>query len=64
MKSTFPSRGSSIPTTFNPGSNGSVDAGGLPPPTTPPKDRLVVGVDFGTTYSGTYTHCNHGNHVA
>ncbi|USP80915.1 uncharacterized protein yc1106_08189 [Curvularia clavata] len=52
MESLFPRRGSSIPTTFNPGSNGSVDASSVPLSTTTAKDRLVVGVDFGTTYSG------------
>lgn len=52
MEAQFPRRGSSIPTTFNPGSNGSMGAGSVPLSTTTAKDRLVVGVDFGTTYSG------------
>ncbi|OWY57130.1 hypothetical protein AA0119_g9414 [Alternaria tenuissima] len=52
MSHTFPNRGSSIPYTFNPGSNATVDITSVPEIGGPTKDRLVVGVDFGTTYSG------------
>jgi hypothetical protein len=50
MMNSFPAR-SNIPYTFNPVSNHE-----SPPSLTPSKpvqDRLIVGVDFGTTYSGT-----------
>ncbi|KAI1509974.1 Hsp70 family protein [Pyrenophora tritici-repentis] len=51
MNSTLPNRGSNIPYTFDPGNNASVDVGIVSPANTT-QDRLVVGVDFGTTYSG------------
>ncbi|KAF2639252.1 actin-like ATPase domain-containing protein [Massarina eburnea CBS 473.64] len=42
-----------IPITFNPGSNhGSVIATSGAPKQSVAQDRLIVGVDFGTTYSG------------
>jgi len=52
MNSTLPNRGSNIPYTFDPGNNASVDVGIVSPTNTTAQDRLVVGVDFGTTYSG------------
>lgn len=53
MDSTFPNRGSNIPYAFNPGANASVATGvGTSPHASTTQDRLIVGVDFGTTYSG------------
>lgn len=53
MNSTFLNRGSNVPYAFNPGSNAGIATGvssiGQPSTT---EDRLIVGVDFGTTYSG------------
>jgi hypothetical protein len=53
MNGGFSARDSNIPYAFNPGSNHS------PAPTvsgasksSAAQDRLIVGVDFGTTYSG------------
>ncbi|ORY11639.1 Hsp70 family protein-like protein [Clohesyomyces aquaticus] len=51
MNSSFSSRGTNPPYAFSPASNAS------PAPATasaakPTQDRLIVGVDFGTTYSG------------
>ncbi|KAF2741105.1 actin-like ATPase domain-containing protein [Polyplosphaeria fusca] len=51
--SAFSTRGSNVPYAFNPGANHSAaptTAGASKPSTT--QDRLIVGVDFGTTYSG------------
>ncbi|KAF2190811.1 Hsp70 family protein-like protein [Zopfia rhizophila CBS 207.26] len=53
MNSAFSGRGGNTPYAFNPGSNSSA----LPNTSNAPKanstqDRLIVGVDFGTTYSG------------
>ncbi|EAT85318.2 hypothetical protein SNOG_07852 [Parastagonospora nodorum SN15] len=51
MNGTQDVRGSNVPFAFNPGGNTSV-AVGARPSSTIPQDRLIVGVDFGTTYSG------------
>lgn len=51
MNGTQDKRGSNVPFAFNPGGNTSV-AVGARSSSTIPQDRLIVGVDFGTTYSG------------
>jgi hypothetical protein len=53
--SNFSIRSSNTPYAFSPGSNQSpAPAGGAATPnaTNATQDRLIVGVDFGTTYSG------------
>jgi hypothetical protein len=52
MNGTLPIRGSNVPFAFNPGTNASVAVGGSQSSANVPQDRLIVGVDFGTTYSG------------
>jgi hypothetical protein len=54
MNATFLNRGNNIPYAFNPSGNASIanDIGSLSQASSTPQDRLVVGVDFGTTYSG------------
>jgi hypothetical protein len=54
MNSGFLNRGSNIPYAFNPGTNTSVatGVGSAMQASGATQDRLVVGVDFGTTYSG------------
>lgn len=50
---TLPIRGSNVPYTFSPGTNASIATGADSPATAgASQDRLIVGVDFGTTYSG------------
>jgi hypothetical protein len=53
MNGALPLRGANLPYAFNPGTNASI-ATGLSASIAPsaPQDRLIVGVDFGTTYSG------------
>lgn len=55
MNSLMNSRVGSIPIAFNPGANHSPAPaiGGAPKPSAA-QDRLIVGVDFGTTYSGAF----------
>lgn len=48
--STLLRRGSNVPYAFSPGTNASVGIGASAPGVA--QDRLIVGVDFGTTYSG------------
>ncbi len=58
MSTRLPFRGSNVPFTFNPESNASVATGAIgAPAASTTQDRLIVGVDFGTTYSGTISHC-------
>jgi hypothetical protein len=59
MNGALPFRGGiNVPYTFNPGANANVATGASVPATNATKDRLIVGVDFGTTYSGGYSiHC-------
>lgn len=53
MSSAFGGRGSNIPYAFNPGANhGPLPAMGGAETANAAQDRLIVGVDFGTTYSG------------
>ncbi|OAL50191.1 Hsp70 family protein-like protein [Pyrenochaeta sp. DS3sAY3a] len=52
MNGAFSNRGSNIPYAFNPGSNSSIATGLAIPQASATEDRLIVGVDFGTTYSG------------
>ena len=54
MNSGFSARSSNIPYAFNPGSNRSSTPSNVVAPlnSDAAKDRLIVGVDFGTTYSG------------
>ncbi|KAJ4410459.1 hypothetical protein N0V91_001945 [Didymella pomorum] len=51
---TIPFRGSNVPIAFNPGSNANLASGaiGAASSASATHDRLIVGVDFGTTYSG------------
>lgn len=51
----FQNKESNVPYTFNPGFNASIATDSVegPQATTAP-DRLIVGIDFGTTYSGGY----------
>jgi hypothetical protein len=53
MNGALPIRGGNVPYAFNPGTNASI-ATGMSASSAPsaPQDRLIVGVDFGTTYSG------------
>lgn len=53
MASAFSARSGNIPVAFNPTLNHTPAPGlaGLPR-SSPAQDRLIVGVDFGTTYSG------------
>jgi hypothetical protein len=51
MNSAQDKRGGNVPFAFDPAGNASVAVGALPSSTIP-QDRLIVGVDFGTTYSG------------
>jgi hypothetical protein len=54
MNATFLNRGNNVPYAFNPGTNTSIAHGlsSAPQTSSTLQDRLVVGVDFGTTYSG------------
>lgn len=53
MTSSFSGRGTNIPYTLDPATNHSTPpAAGSVPKGTATQDRIVVGVDFGTTYSG------------
>jgi hypothetical protein len=54
MNGPLPIRGANIPYAFNPSANASIATGVNIPSTSAPQDRLIVGVDFGTTYSGGY----------
>jgi hypothetical protein len=47
-------RGSNIPYAFNPSANHPAIAAESVPIAVPTQDRLIVGVDFGTTYSGRF----------
>lgn len=61
MSTSIPFRGSNVPFAFNPGSNanlGSETIGAASSSTvSATQDRLIVGVDFGTTYSGKSRKC-------
>jgi hypothetical protein len=50
MNSTLPMRGSNVAGTFSEGADASTATGGSIAGST--QDRLIVGIDFGTTYSG------------
>jgi hypothetical protein len=54
MSSAAAARGFNIPYTFDPSSNGSVapTISSAASKVSTTQDRLIVGVDFGTTYSG------------
>lgn len=52
MNGALPIRGANPPFAFNPGANASIATGASEPPPSATQDRLIVGVDFGTTYSG------------
>ncbi|KAF3046083.1 hypothetical protein E8E12_010928 [Didymella heteroderae] len=54
MSTSIPLRGSNVPFAFNPGSNANLASGaiGAASSVSATQDRLIVGVDFGTTYSG------------
>lgn len=53
MASAFSARSGNIPVAFNPSTNHSLaPALSSLPRASPAQDRLIVGVDFGTTYSG------------
>ncbi|KAH7398970.1 hypothetical protein DE146DRAFT_678065 [Phaeosphaeria sp. MPI-PUGE-AT-0046c] len=52
MNGALPIRTGNVPYAFNPGTNASVAIDATAPPTSTTQDRLIVGVDFGTTYSG------------
>jgi hypothetical protein len=54
MSKSLPFRGSNVPFSFNPGSNADLATGAIgdASSTSAAQDRLIVGVDFGTTYSG------------
>jgi len=52
MNGALPIRGSNIPYAFSPGANASIATGASAPAASGAQDRLIVGVDFGTTYSG------------
>jgi hypothetical protein len=52
MNSSLPIRGSNVPYAFSTNSSGSIATGVSNSLTTATQDRLIVGVDFGTTYSG------------
>ncbi|KAF2027542.1 actin-like ATPase domain-containing protein [Setomelanomma holmii] len=53
MNNSLPARGSNVPFAFGINSSGSIATGASTPlTTTTAQDRLIVGVDFGTTYSG------------
>ena len=53
MNNPFPGRASNIPYAFNPTTNHDAPpAVGSSPQVNTTQDRIIVGVDFGTTYSG------------
>lgn len=53
----FQNKGNNVPYTFNPAFNASVATGGASvPQAITTQDRLIVGVDFGTTYSGKHQY--------
>jgi hypothetical protein len=53
MNSSLPIRGGSIPHAVSQSPNASIATGvGSTTQIGPAQDRLIVGVDFGTTYSG------------
>lgn len=51
MNGALPVRGSNVPYALSP-ANAGIATGANAPVLTPAQDRLIVGVDFGTTYSG------------
>jgi hypothetical protein len=51
MNGALPIRGNNVSYTLNPTTNSSIATGAIVPPSAA-QDRLIVGVDFGTTYSG------------
>lgn len=56
MASAYSTRSGNIPVALNPGANfGPAPVLSHLLKTSPVQDRLIVGVDFGTTYSGTLT---------
>lgn len=55
MASAFSARSGNIPVAFNPSANhGPAPALSNLLKASPAQDRLIVGVDFGTTYSGVW----------
>lgn len=49
----FQNKGPNVPYTFNPGLNASVETSSAEAPqAVTTQDRLIVGIDFGTTFSG------------
>jgi len=50
----FPSRSGNIPYAFNPSTNHQIPVELSAERLAKAQDRLIVGVDFGTTYSGAF----------